>query len=335
MPLEIRCDDPQIIFGYDFKSPFQMRFYMSLWLIYLVTEVFFVFRFVRSCLRGEEVYRGVYIVLLYCTICLLFLARIIYYPANETNFDYYGTSMYRFLGFIPSILHDVSFLIFALGLQEGLILGKRCDLSSHSSVLNNYVKVKKATLIFLGFYCVGYLGSFAIDVIRQDELGKDVYFIYRIVATVLVVPIVLWSSVKTMQSLKRQKRSYFQTWAIHVMLGGSVIYHVILKLLTSILYLTNVLVTLKCDSFNDDSDWYYIGYLTVYHFFNEYVPCVVMIVLLTFHEAENAKLREDITSQSIVSLLKQARAREGKREPQPQPTVSTDYRALSSLISLN
>ena len=237
----------------------------------------------------------------------------------------YGIVIYRLFSFLPSFLQDGCFLLFALGLQDGLILAQECDKGGEKS---GYRKLKMWTMIFLLVYAVGYVTTFFINVSLRDEVGKNLYFAYQILVLVLIILVVFWSSRETRKSLQKHGVLYQKARTIHIILLGSLLLHFTLKLMTSILFLTNVLINLKCAGYNDGNNWHYVGYLAMHYMFNEYVPCVVMIVILTFQERQNVRLRNSnsriIVQKLLGSKVLKDESRRGSRDMsrQTRPSIN-------------
>jgi len=85
-------------------------------------------------------------------------------------------------------------------------------------------------------------------------------------------------------------------------MGGCLILHCTLNGLISILFITDdvlkvAFITVKCYDYYHGESFYYVDILSLYHFLNEYVPCMVIIILMniqfsaynTFHQEQNDK----------------------------------------------
>jgi len=208
--------------------------------------------------------------------------------------------IYRLLGFLPSFLQAICFCIYCIGLQEILI---KDQIQENGELLEFYKKVKLITEIFSILYATGYIAVFIIDILMKDSIGKNLYFLYRIIMGAIIVLIVLWSSFKVRNSLEKYKKLFEKATSRVILMCACLFIHFSLKILTSILFINNTLDTLKCDAYKDSMNWYYIGYLSMYQIFNEWLPCVVIIFLMIFHEEENKNtFKKD--SQTVKDTIK-------------------------------
>ena len=49
---------------------------------------------------------------------------------------------------------------------------------------------------------------------------------------------------------------------------------------------------MKSEACKDPNYWYYVGYLSLHHFLNEYVPCTIIIYFLTVQEEDKENKNE-------------------------------------------
>ncbi len=277
------CQEEEIIIGYDPHSWTQQLIYLVMSVVYCFTGVLLTAQSIQVLVLRKEAKNKIHITLLYICICLLMFSRSVFYMGSKLVLDY-GSTLYRFFGFVPPFLQDGSFIVYSLGLIE--ILAKERS-QEGSAGAARFKRIKTFTQCGSVLYAVGYLAVYAVDIILRDDFGKDIYFAYRIVASVFIVGLTLWASSEVRKSLQNYRSLYEQARIRHVAIVLILLFHFTLRAATSGLFVANILIKMKCAGYRDDSNWYYVGYLAVYHFTSEYSACIVIVFMMLFHDRKS------------------------------------------------
>ena len=111
----IECDSEEVIIGYDVNSWKQQTVYLVAGSIYVLTDLFMIYHFIHFGIIKKRLQKKSYLITLYVCICLLFIFKFLFYLGSKLIIDY-GIVIYRLLGFLPTLLQNVCFLIYCLGL---------------------------------------------------------------------------------------------------------------------------------------------------------------------------------------------------------------------------
>lgn len=282
-----------VIDGFDPKYMTQQWVYTSMAALYLFTDIIMMIYFFYYVIRKSKLSKKIYLIILYVLTCILFLIKSLFYLGGEKMINY-DMKIYWLLSFLPPLMQDASLLIYCLGLEEILIKEQEAEEGDN---LGKYKKVKVMTYILLLLYAIFYIGTYVFNMVMQDnnrgDIGKNIYFAYRFLIAIVIACLVMWCSIKVRESLSKFKEMYKAAMARTIVMAGCLSIHCILKIVTSILFMTNILILIKCEGYNNKNNWYYVGYLSIYHFLNEFLPCIITIRFMTSQEKEDPRDQEN------------------------------------------
>jgi len=276
---ENKCELSDVMTGYDTYSWLQQRIYVAMSGLYSVTALFIIFYFIVYVIIKNRFYKKIYLIILYGAMCILYFTKALFYLGGDDVIKY-EDYMYRLLTFIPALTQGTCFLIYSLALQEILILEQEAEQGPNRK---KFIRVRLATFISLIVYVLCYIGAYIFNAISNDEHGKDVYFGFRTVISIPIAIPTIWSIIKVKETLKKYDNDKKAGERVIIM-AWCLIVHCILKTAISVLFYTNILMGMKAEACKDPNYWYYVGYLSLHHFFNEYVPCTIIIYFLTVQE---------------------------------------------------
>lgn len=310
------CNDNAVISGYDPHSLLQHQIYICMAALNIGSAIALIlYFFIR--VRKHDLSNKIYLVILYVSICFLYIVKGFFYFGGEKVIPY-GFNLYRFLSFLPPFIEGGCFLIYCLGLQEMLVREQEAESGPE---LDKCRRVRFMTFIFLGVYGVSYIGVYILNIIvlHGTSAGKNVYFIYRLIAAILIAILAMWTTNKVRKSLAKYKDLYEKAITRNIIMAGCLILHCLLKIVTSILFITDAIIDVKCHDYNNDGSCFYVGYLSLYHMFNEYVPCMVIVVLMSIQLSTYDKLHEEprhntTFSEDLANMEKNASANEKLRK---------------------
>eukprot|EP00826_Nyctotherus_ovalis_P041874 TRINITY_DN4266_c0_g1_i1.p1 TRINITY_DN4266_c0_g1~~TRINITY_DN4266_c0_g1_i1.p1 ORF type:complete len:362 (+),score=72.48 TRINITY_DN4266_c0_g1_i1:1563-2648(+) len=296
---EIPCDSEDVISGFDPHSWTQHKVYIAMSILYTGSAIALILYFFL-CVMKHNLKNKIYLMILYASICILYVAKGFFYLGGKKVIHYW-LPLYRFLSFLPPFMESGCFLIYCLGLQEMLIWEQEAE---EGTELNKFKRVRLITFILLAVYAVTYICAYALNIFfmqtKGGQLGKNIYFFYRVGVAVLIAILAMWTTNKVRKSLEKYNDLYEEAITRNIIMAGCLVLHCALKITTSALFITGTLIDAKCYDYNHDHSFYYVGYLALYHLFNEYVPCLIIVILMSMQLSTYDRLhKESMTAEDI------------------------------------